>query len=126
LLQSNDNADPPGENRDCRRSASLQIISRRNSAPGYFFGSDFLGEKDETPATGLGFSCFGFFFSRLLLCWPLAMMISFSRADNPDSDHLDMFCSLGNCLVRRMSRLNGAVADAATRAGDELVIFAPH
>jgi len=29
-------------------------------------------EKDETGTAGF-FACFGFFFSRLLRCWPLAM-----------------------------------------------------
>ncbi len=37
-------------------------------------GSSFKIEVD--PAAGFGFSALGFFGSRLLLCWPLAMIAS--------------------------------------------------
>ena len=39
---------------------------------GFFPGG---GAKVEAVARGFFLSCFGFFFSRLLRCWPLAMAV---------------------------------------------------
>jgi hypothetical protein len=46
--------------------------------PGYFFAPEPLPgfETAMCPATGFGFCALGFFGSRLLLFWPLAIVIS--------------------------------------------------